>query len=108
MIETPSFRHLLLYQDDFTQLYTTPDGKFKSGYYISNNNFAMQLEVINYRKEAQQVYVETDLEYVPGRDGGDAEQGVLSAKGEFDCKYIDSWVIFLFLPVMSHPGRPWL
>jgi hypothetical protein len=43
----------------------------------------MQAEMINYRKEAQQVYVQTDLEYVPGKDGGDAEQGVLSAKGQF-------------------------
>ena len=37
--------------------------------------------MINYLKEEQTVYVEIDLEYVPGKQGGDAEQGVLSAVG---------------------------
>jgi hypothetical protein len=61
----------------------------------------MQLEVINYRKEAQQVYVETDLEYVPGKDGGDAEQGVLSAKGESPWKHTESW--FRIFGIMAAP-----
>jgi hypothetical protein len=72
---------LILHKDDFTQLYTTPDGSFKSGYYIKDNNFAMQAEMINYLPTEQKVYVQTDLEWVPGKVGGDAEQGVLSVMG---------------------------
>lgn len=67
--------------DDFTQLYTTPDGKFQSGYYVGKNDFAMQAEMINYRKEEQKVYMQIDLEYVPGKQGGEAQQSVLSAVG---------------------------
>lgn len=37
--------------------------------------------MINYRKEEQTVYIQTDLEYVPGKIGGDAEKGTLSATG---------------------------
>jgi hypothetical protein len=68
-------------QDDFTQFYTTPDGKFPSGYYVKDNNFMMQTEIINYKKTEQKVYVEIEVEYMPGKIGGDAEQGVLSAVG---------------------------
>lgn len=62
-------------------MYTTPDGTFNSGYYIQENNFMMQAEMINYRKEEQRVYIETDIEFVNGKQGSDSEQGVLSATG---------------------------
>jgi hypothetical protein len=74
-----------LLQDEFTQFYTTPDGKFNSGYYIKDNDFALQAEIINYRSTEQSVYIQTDLEYLPGKVGSDAEQGILSAVGEFRC-----------------------
>jgi hypothetical protein len=41
----------------------------------------MQAEMINYLPTEQKVYVQTDLEWVPGKVGGDAEQGVLSVTG---------------------------
>ena len=63
------------------QYYTTPDGKFNSGYFIDNNKFMMQVEMINYRPEEQTVYVLADLEYVDGHVGGDALQGTLGATG---------------------------
>jgi hypothetical protein len=64
------------------QYYTTPDGKFKSGYFVDNNKFMMQAEMINYRPEEQTVYILADLEYVDGHVGGDATQGVLAATGK--------------------------
>ncbi|KAF2429085.1 hypothetical protein EJ08DRAFT_680230 [Tothia fuscella] len=67
--------------DAFVQYYTTPDGKFNSGYFIDNNKFMMQVEMINYRPDEQTVYISTDLEYIDGHVGGDATQGVLSATG---------------------------
>ena len=77
-----TYHHSLLQQDEFTQYYTTPDGKFNSGYYIKDNNFALQAEIINYRSTEQSVYIQTDLEYLPGRVGSDAEQSVISAVGK--------------------------
>jgi len=39
--------------DEFTQYFTTPDGKFESGYMLgSQDKFAVMGKVINYRKEA--------------------------------------------------------
>jgi hypothetical protein len=78
--------------DNFTQMYTTPDGKFDSGYYIKENNFMMQAEMINYRKDDQVVFVETDIEYVPGKQGSDSEQGVLSAVGCDGVGFGGAWV----------------
>jgi hypothetical protein len=67
--------------DEFTQLYTTPDGRFRSGYYIANNTFLLQAEIVNYRPTEQEVFVEVDVEFVPGRAGQDASQGTLAATG---------------------------
>jgi hypothetical protein len=67
------------HQDEFTQYYTTPDGKFESGYFIKNNDFAMQAEMINYSKDEQSVYIQTDIEYLPGLVGMDAQQAGASA-----------------------------
>jgi hypothetical protein len=65
--------------DGFTQYYTTPDGKFNSGYYIKDDTFIMQAELVNYRKEPQKVYIQMDIEYVPGKVGSDATQSTLAA-----------------------------
>jgi hypothetical protein len=68
--------------DEFTDFYTTQDGKMNSGYYIPQNIKAqMSGEIINYRKEPQQVYIQFDLEYVPGHVGGEAVKTALSVEG---------------------------
>jgi hypothetical protein len=46
--------------DDFTQYYTTPDGKYPSGYYIKDDTFLMQLELVNYKEVPQKVYVQME------------------------------------------------
>jgi hypothetical protein len=69
---------------EIKNLFTTPDGKFKSGYYIPQNAaFMMNAELINYRKENQEVYVTTDIEYLDGKqpDYLDASMSLLSVTG---------------------------
>jgi hypothetical protein len=65
--------------DDFTQHYTTPDGKFPSGYYVKDDTFLMQVELVNYNDKPQKVFINMELDYVPGKVGGDATQAFLSA-----------------------------
>lgn len=72
--------------DGFTQYYTTPDGKFESGYQIQNSNFMMQAEMVNYRPEQQKVYIQVDIEYMPGKWGSDASQATLAATGMYGAK----------------------
>jgi hypothetical protein len=70
--------------DEFTDYYTTPDGKFPSGYYIPTGIKAtMSGEIINYLKEPQQVYIQFDMEYLPGRVGTEAVKAAVSVEGGF-------------------------
>jgi hypothetical protein len=68
----------------YTDLYTTLDGKFKSGYYIGKNDkISMSAEMMNYRTFRQTVYVAVDSEYMPNKVPGflDTTAFVLSAVG---------------------------
>jgi hypothetical protein len=62
--------------DEFRQLYTTPDGKFDSGFYLGNNDrILLAAEVVNYRREPQPLYIQIDIEY---QDGQPTQQAVTS------------------------------
>jgi hypothetical protein len=37
--------------------------------------------MVNYRKEPQEIYVQMDVEYMPGKIGNDAMQFTLAATG---------------------------
>jgi hypothetical protein len=68
--------------DEFIDYYTTRDGKFNSGYYIPPGvKASMSGEIINYLKEAQDVYVQFDTEFVPGRVGEEAVKAALNVEG---------------------------
>lgn len=52
------------------------------GYMLgSKDKFAMMGEVINYRPEPQDIYVQFDLEWVDGKVGANIEKQTLSATG---------------------------
>jgi len=56
--------------DEAHQWFTSLDGKYQSGHYIDpTDKFLLQFEAINYKKEDQKVYVDLELEWVPGRVG---------------------------------------
>jgi len=65
--------------------FTTPDGEFKSGYYIGNKqqNFSLNAALVNYNEKESQVYVTTEVEWVPGKEAGvrDASMSLLSVTG---------------------------
>jgi hypothetical protein len=74
--------------DEFTDLYTSPDGKFDSGYYIPPGvKASMSGELINYLKEEQQVFVQFDVEFVPGHVGHEAIKAALSVEGRLSLSY---------------------
>jgi len=63
-------------------LYTSPDGNFKSGYYIQRDaKQGMSAEIMNYHQTASTVYVVVETEYMPGQPPGylDVHNVVLSA-----------------------------
>jgi hypothetical protein len=68
--------------DGAYQIYTTPDGKFKSGNYIPKNAKVKVLtEFVNYRPEPQEFYLVSEIEAVlgPREDYMDAAKLALSA-----------------------------
>jgi len=51
--------------------FSTPDGMFNSGYYLSKSEtFRMTGEIINYTNDTKVVYSVSELEYIPGRPAG--------------------------------------
>jgi hypothetical protein len=55
----------------------------ESGYYLNDNTLVFQGEFVNYRTEAQEVWVEFDVEYMPGRWGTDIGQRALPATSKY-------------------------
>jgi hypothetical protein len=51
--------------------YTTLDGRFNSGYYISNSSKILQMiDIVNYNNETRNVFTVSEMEYVPGKPAG--------------------------------------
>jgi hypothetical protein len=68
--------------DEFKQLYTTPDGKFDSGFYLgSNDRILLAAEVVNYRREPQPLYIQIDIEYEDGKPKQQAVTSISSVTG---------------------------
>jgi len=74
--------------EHFTVWYTTPNGKFESGYYVGagKNPFMMTAEIVNYKPIPQKVYITVDYEYVRGKFGDDALSTLLTVTG---CEGLD-------------------
>jgi len=57
--------------DESEYFFTTPDGKYNSGYYVGKSDtFMMQSEIVNYSPEPQKWYIAADYEFVPGKPQG--------------------------------------
>jgi hypothetical protein len=68
--------------DEFRQYFTTPDGMLDSGFYRGKDDFIFtQAELINVRPEPIQVYLQFDVEYVPGKAKRLASTSFTSATG---------------------------
>jgi hypothetical protein len=66
--------------DEFRQLFTTEDGKMDSGFYRGPKDVMFaQAELINYRPEAQKVWLQFDIEFVPGKAAKNAATMFASA-----------------------------
>jgi hypothetical protein len=54
-----------------SSIYTTPDFKFDSGYYLGpDDKIVVTGEIVNYNNETKQVYAVSELEFIPGRVKG--------------------------------------
>jgi hypothetical protein len=59
-----------------------------SGYYVKDDTFAVQSEVVNYKNTPQQVYLTLDSKYLPGEVGQDSLFTFLTVTG---CNINSGW-----------------
>jgi hypothetical protein len=65
-----------------TILFTSKDGKYRSGFFVGpSDNFMHQIDLVNYKPETRDIYVAYDIEYIDGHVGADASAGLLSVTG---------------------------
>lgn len=70
--------------DEFKQFWTTKDGKFDSGYYLgANDKILLQAEMTNLSKGPKEVYLQFDVEYLPGKVGSPATTTFISTTSKF-------------------------
>jgi hypothetical protein len=63
-------------------VFTTPDGKFNSGYHITSKPTVMvTYDFVNYKNTAHQLYLELEYEYVDGIVGRDAGHTLKTVPG---------------------------
>lgn len=63
-------------------LFTSKDGKYKSGYFIGPKFILMnQMDLVNLNPESKKVYVTYEIEYVDGHVGADASATLMSVTG---------------------------
>lgn len=82
--ETTAAGFMVTGVDEAPNLYNSPGGEFQSGYWIGEGRkFSLSAELINYRDEAQEVYITTETEFLEGKIAGwrDASMSLLSVTG---------------------------
>ncbi|KAE9978556.1 hypothetical protein BLS_000489 [Venturia inaequalis] len=63
----PAAGFIVAGNDEADNYFTTPDGKFDSGYFISDKaQVAMQAELVNYKNVEQKIYITAEYEYLEG------------------------------------------
>jgi hypothetical protein len=77
--------------DQFIDYFTDVHGTINSGYFIpKNNRMFLSGEVINYLPVPQNVFVQLDIEWVPGKQGVDAIKTPINVEGKYslDTRYL--------------------
>jgi hypothetical protein len=67
--------------DGAPSIFSTPDGSFNSGYYLSKSSkVIMSAELVNYAKEQKNIYAVTEVDFIPGSPAGimDTTVGIMS------------------------------
>jgi hypothetical protein len=66
-------------EDKGDSFYTSPDGKFNSGFYVGPKDKMMSTaQVVNYSNKTKEVYARLEIEFVPGRVKDALDVGIQS------------------------------
>jgi hypothetical protein len=70
-------------------LWTSPDGKSNDGYHVRQKDvFTIAAELINYRAEAINIYIDSEIEYLPTIEGRNVQETEISVTG---CTFAYPW-----------------
>jgi hypothetical protein len=57
--------------DTTSNHYTSTDGKFNSGYYLSTKSDVLQMiDIVNYNNKTVDIFTVSEIEYIPGKPSG--------------------------------------
>jgi hypothetical protein len=68
---------------DGDTIFTSPDGTYNSGFHVPVTRFLIQYDIVNYNPEAEDVYIDVEIEYVDGIQGKNAGQVLKGVNGKF-------------------------
>jgi len=66
---------------DSDTLFTSPDGKYNSGFHLTRPRLLIQYDIVNYNPTAKDIYIDVEIEYVDGIQGKDAGQILKGVNG---------------------------
>jgi hypothetical protein len=76
-------------EDKYGNYYSSNDGTFKSGFYVSpNDKIVMTGDLVNYTNQTKKIYVKYEIDYLPGRQPGFDEAGLyMMSPGQCDGQF---------------------
>jgi hypothetical protein len=68
---------------DGDTVFTSPDGKYNSGFHLIRPRLLIQYDLVNYNPAARDVYIDVEIEYVEGIQGKNAGQILKGVDSKF-------------------------
>jgi hypothetical protein len=67
---------------DGDTVFTSPDGKYDSGFHLTRPRLVIQYDIVNYNPTAKDIYIDVEVEYVDGLQGKNAGQILKGVNGK--------------------------
>jgi hypothetical protein len=68
---------------DGDTVFTSPDGKYNSGFHLARPIFVIQYDIVNYNPTTEELYIDLEIEHVDGLQGKNAGQLLKGVDGKF-------------------------
>jgi len=66
---------------DTDTIFTSADGKVDAGFHLKKGKLSVSYDIVNYKTEKQDIYLDLEVEYLPGIVGKDAGHTLKSVSG---------------------------
>jgi hypothetical protein len=85
-------------------VFTSPDGKYNSGFHLTRPRLVIQYDIVNYNPTAKDVYLDVEIEYVDGLQGKNAGQILKGVDSKFIIRRVQQELMIIATPRLSISG----